>query len=70
MGEIYKARDARLDHTVAIKVLPEHVASDPDLKQRFERAEIIVATQRNGPRGTVRLAFLNQCQRFANLSLE
>ena len=34
---MYKARDTRLDRTVAIKVLPEHVASDPDLKQRFER---------------------------------
>ena len=37
MGEVYKARDTRLDRTVAIKVLPEHVASDPALKQRFER---------------------------------
>ena len=37
MGEVYKARDSRLDRTVAIKVLPEHVASDPDLQQRFER---------------------------------
>ena len=37
MGEVYIARDTRLDRTVAIKVLPEHVASDPDLKQRFER---------------------------------
>ena len=37
MGEVYKARDTRLDRTVAIKVLPEHVAQDPDLKQRFER---------------------------------
>jgi eukaryotic-like serine/threonine-protein kinase len=34
MGEVYKARDTRLDRTVAIKVLPEHVASDPELKQR------------------------------------
>ncbi len=34
---MYKARDTRLDRTVAIKVLPEHVASDPALKQRFER---------------------------------
>ncbi len=37
MGEVYKARDTRLDRTVAIKVLPEHVASNPELKQRFER---------------------------------
>ena len=37
MGEVYKARDTRLDRTVAIKVLPEHVASDPELRQRFER---------------------------------
>jgi serine/threonine protein kinase len=37
MGEVYKARDTRLDRTVAIKVLPEPVASDPELKQRFER---------------------------------
>jgi len=37
MGEVYRARDTRLDRTVAIKVLPEHVSKDPDLKQRFER---------------------------------
>ena len=37
MGEVYKATDTRLDRTVAIKILPEHVASDPDLRQRFER---------------------------------
>ena len=37
MGEVYKATDTRLERTVAIKVLPAHVASDPDLKQRFER---------------------------------
>ncbi len=38
MGEVYRATDARLDHTVAIKVLPEHVAADPDLKQRFPQS--------------------------------
>ena len=36
-GEVYKATDTRLDRTVAIKVLPVHVAADPDLRQRFER---------------------------------
>ena len=37
MGEVYEATDTRLDRTVAIRVLPGHVASDPDLKRRFER---------------------------------
>jgi eukaryotic-like serine/threonine-protein kinase len=37
MGEVYRARDTRLDRLVAIKVLPSHLSSDPDRKQRFER---------------------------------
>jgi len=37
MGEVYEARDPRLGRTVAIKVLPEHLASNPDLRQRLER---------------------------------
>jgi eukaryotic-like serine/threonine-protein kinase len=37
MGEVYRARDTRLERDVAIKVLPAHLSSDPDLKQRMER---------------------------------
>ncbi len=37
MGEVYKAKDTRLDRTVAVKVLPSHVASNPEVRQRFER---------------------------------
>jgi len=37
MGEVYKARDTRLDRTVAIKVLPPDFAADPERRQRFER---------------------------------
>ncbi|HXE92069.1 MAG TPA: protein kinase [Terriglobales bacterium] len=37
MGEVYRARDTRLERTVAIKVLPSHLSSDPERKQRFER---------------------------------
>jgi Tol biopolymer transport system component len=37
MGEVYRARDTRLDRTVAIKVLSAPLAADPDLRQRFER---------------------------------
>jgi len=37
MGEVYRARDTRLERAVAIKVLPHHLSSNPDLKQRFER---------------------------------
>src|ERR1700687_2400234 len=37
MGEVYKARDTRLNRTVAIKVLPEHLSQKLQLRERFER---------------------------------
>ena len=37
MGEVYRARDMRLDRTVAIKVLAENRSLDPDMRQRFVR---------------------------------
>ena len=43
MGEVYRARDTRLDRVVAIKVLPSSLASDADRLQRFEREARSVA---------------------------
>ena len=43
MGEVYRARDKKLDRDVAIKVLPESVAADPDTLARFEREAKAVA---------------------------
>ncbi len=37
MGEVYRARDTRLDRTVAVKILPSHLSSNSEAKQRFER---------------------------------
>jgi len=37
MGEVYRARDTRLDREVAIKILPSHLRQSPDLRARFER---------------------------------
>jgi len=37
MGEVYRARDTRLERTVAIKILPEHLSSNPEAKHRFDR---------------------------------
>ncbi|HEY3204697.1 MAG TPA: protein kinase [Thermoanaerobaculia bacterium] len=37
MGEVYRARDTRLERTVAVKVLPQHMSASPEVRQRFER---------------------------------
>ena len=37
MGEVYRAKDTRLDRTVAVKILPEHLSDNPDARQRFDR---------------------------------
>ena len=37
MGEVYRARDMRLERTVAVKVLPSHLSTSPEVRQRFER---------------------------------
>jgi serine/threonine protein kinase len=43
MGEVYRARDRRLNRDVAIKVLPEHLAGDPQALARFESEAKAVA---------------------------
>ena len=37
MGEVYRARDTRLDRTVAVKILPSHLSENPEARQRFDR---------------------------------
>ena len=44
MGQVYRARDTRLDRDVAIKVLPQEFAQDPDRVARFEREATILAS--------------------------
>ena len=39
MGEIYRARDRRLGREVAIKMLPQHLSTNPDVRARFERGQ-------------------------------
>jgi len=43
MGEVYKAKDTRLDRSVAIKILPAEVSADPDRRARFEREAKTIA---------------------------
>ena len=44
MGEVYRARDTRLDRTVAIKVLPTHLSSNSEAKQRFDREAAAISS--------------------------
>jgi Tol biopolymer transport system component len=44
MGEVYRARDTRLDRTVAIKILPPQFAGDPSLRERFDREARLISS--------------------------
>jgi len=50
MGEVYRARDTRLDRTVAVKVLRSQLADNPELRQRFEREARAVSSLTRRPR--------------------
>ena len=43
MGEVYRARDTRLDRTVALKVFNSQLAATPELKARFEREAKVIS---------------------------
>jgi eukaryotic-like serine/threonine-protein kinase len=48
MGEVYRARDSKLDRDVAIKILPEIWLADPDRRARFDHeARLLAALNRN-----------------------
>src|ERR1700682_125222 len=44
MGEVYRAKDTRLDRIVAVKILPDHFADRAELRERFEREARTVAS--------------------------
>lgn len=64
MGEVYLARDTRLDRNVAIKALPAHLAGDPDRLARFEREAKIVASLNHPGIGAVYALEENAGQKF------
>ncbi len=53
MGEVYQARDTKLDRDVALKVLPEAFTADPDRLARFEREAKVLASLNHPNIGSV-----------------
>jgi serine/threonine-protein kinase len=59
MGEVYRARDLRLERDVAIKVMAEHVAADPEMRRRFEtEAKAVAALSHPAIMSIYELAFV------------
>ena len=64
MGEVYRARDTRLDHIVAIKILPDTLASDPQFRAlRYYSAKVAqrLVIQAQGAFGGLDQGSLNTC---------
>ena len=53
MGEVYRARDARLNRDVAVKILPSHLAADPDRLARFRRESQVLASLNHSNIGSI-----------------
>jgi eukaryotic-like serine/threonine-protein kinase len=49
LGEAYRARDMRLDRTVAIKILPTHLSSQSEARQRFEHEAKVISSLQHPP---------------------
>jgi serine/threonine protein kinase len=69
MGEVYRARDERLDRDVAIKVLPEAVAQDPERLARFEREAKLLASLSHQNVATLYGLEVHEGQRFLVMEL-
>ena len=60
MGEVYRARDARLGREVAIKVMAQHIADDPEMRHRFEtEARAVAALSHPNIMGIFELAIVD-----------
>jgi len=68
MGEVYRARDTKLERDVAIKVLPEDLAADPDRLARFEREAKLLASLNHSNIGAIH--GLEECDGVRFLVLE